>query len=52
MSLNKSIEVNPYKWGKLIFFDKGAKTIEQRTVLSGNDTGTIGYLYANNWNLT
>ena len=36
---------------KIDFFNKGAKTIEQRTVLSANDTGTVGYLYANNWNL-
>ena len=29
MSLSKSIEVNPYKWGKLIFFDKGEKTLNR-----------------------
>ena len=50
MSLSNSIEVNSHKWEKLIF-DKGAKTIEQRTILATNDTGTIGYLYTNNWNL-
>ena len=50
MSLSNSIEVNSHKWGKLIS-DKGAKTLEQRTVLATNDTGKIGYLYTNNWNL-